>query len=224
MATHKPRSKSWTFYSAVNYHKQPFHTHMASDWLFYLMTRPLGIAAMAVAVAIPFLLWRTVLGSCYRSIGARPLAIAYLLAAAGLLTYCFAWSHGEFSNRVASNVLADERRWATVSGWAVYLATLSLAVVLPLLGALAVPLSAALIRAQRFTPITILIALLCVFALLVGGIWAVPLNEWHSMHRADSLWMLIGELAGPYALVALPFCFGLLAFAPVRQSDRASQV
>lgn len=197
--------------------------HMALDWLFYLMSRPLGITAMAVAVAIPFLLWRTVLGSCYRSIGARPLAMAYLLATVGLLIYCFAWSHSEFSDRVAANVLADERRWATVSGWAVYLAMLSLAIVLPLLGALAVPLSAVLIRAQRFTPMTILVALLCVFALLIGGIWAMPLNEWYSIHGAESLWMLIGELAGPYALVALPFFLGLLGFARVRQSDRANQ-
>src|SRR5690349_10640656 len=124
---------------------------MASDWIFYFMTQPLGLAVVAGAVAMPFLLWRLVLGPAYRNIGSLPLVVAYALAGVGLLAYSFASSHVRFTQMVASNVLAEGTRGATVFGWTIYLAVLSLVFVLPLLGVVAVPLSAFLIRVRRFT-------------------------------------------------------------------------
>src|SRR5690242_6214501 len=63
---------------------------MATDWLFYWMTLPSGLAGIALAVALPFLFWRLLLAKTFGAIGYKPLAVGYSFAALGLVITNFA--------------------------------------------------------------------------------------------------------------------------------------
>jgi hypothetical protein len=118
---------------------------MPSDWLFYWMTLPSGLAVMAGAVALPFVVWAVLLGKARAEVGYKPLALAYLLTAIGLLLVNVGWSYLEFNSRVARDVLPEAQRWSTVAGWTVYMSILSLVIMLPLLGLFGVPPSATIV-------------------------------------------------------------------------------
>lgn len=182
---------------------------MALDWLFYWMTEPLGLAAIALAIALPFVLWRVVLGQTFRHIGFKPLLAAYALAALGLLTVNFATAHIEFSSRVADKLLQEAQRWSLVPGWTVYGAVISLLFVLPLLGLVAVPVSALLLRLRRLSLTTIGIAVLASWLTLVLIAWSIPSDDWDRDHRLESLTLWLTELAPGVVLVALPFLLGV---------------
>ncbi len=182
---------------------------MPSDWLFYWMTLPSGLAVIAAAVALPFFVWRVILASTFSRIGFLPLAAAYCAAAAGLLSFNFVSSHIEFSARVAKNMLPEAQRWATVTGWTIYTSVLSLILVLPLLGLAAVLASAWLLKARRLTPRVIAAVLVGVWLVLALAAWAVPSNEWHRTHRVESMGMWLTSLAAPTALVGLPFLLAI---------------
>jgi hypothetical protein len=184
---------------------------MPSDWLFYWMTLPNGLAAIGAAVALPFVFWAVLLGKARSVVGYKPLALAYLLAAIGLLLVNFGSSYLEFSSRVASNALAEDKRWSTVLGWTVYTFVLSLVAVLPLLGLLGVPAAALLVRTRRLSVSAIACGLLGMWFVLSGLAWAFPSNEWHRTHRMESLLSFLSSFALPIAFVGLPFLGGIYA-------------
>lgn len=178
---------------------------MPSDWLFYWMTLPSGLAVIAAAVALPFFLWAMVLGKARSLVGYKPLALAYLLAAIGLLLMSFGLSHVEFSSRVAGNALPEDQRWATVVGWTVYMSVLSLVAVLPLLGLLGVPAAALLLRTRRLSVAAIACGLVGLWLVLSILTWAFPSNEWHRTHRIESLLSFLSSFAWPVAFIGIPF-------------------
>lgn len=182
---------------------------MPTDWLFYWMTLPTGLIAIVAAVALPFFIWRLVLSSSFSSVGFVPLAAGYLLAAVGLFTVNFISSHLEFSARVAKNMLPEAQRWATVPGWTIYVSVLSLVLVLPLLGLVAVPVAAWLLKLRRMSFKTIAVGIVGVWLSLALIAWAIPSNEWHRTHRLESLQTWLTTLAPTVALVGLPFLLGI---------------
>ena len=182
---------------------------MPADWLFYWMTLPTGLAVIAAGVALPFFLWRAVLGRALSGVGYKPLAAAYGLAAMGLVMVNFASAYLEFSSRVAKNILPEAQRWSTVPGWTVYTSVLSLVVVLPLLGLLGVPVSALLLRFRRLSIWSIGAASVVTCLAVVFVAWSFPGNEWHRTNRSESLGLWLKELAPGILLVALPFLAGV---------------
>lgn len=182
---------------------------MPSDWLFYWMTLPSGLAVIAAAVALPFVLWAVVLGKARSVVGYKPLALAYLLAAIGLLLVTFGFSYFEFSSRVAGNALPEDQRWATVAGWTVYMSVLSLVAVLPLLGLVGVPAAALLLRTRRLSVAAMSCGLIGLWLVLSSVAWAFPSNEWHRTHRMESLLSFLSSFAWPIAFVGIPFLGGI---------------
>jgi len=184
---------------------------MPTDWLFYWMTLPSGLAAIAAAIALPFVIWAALLGKARSAVGYKPLAFAYLLAGVGLLLLNFGSSYVEFNSRVASNVLPEPQRWSTVPGWTVYTFVLSLVIALPILGLLGVPVAALLLRAQRLSPAIVAFCLVALWLLLSGIAWAFLGNEWHRTYRVESLLSILSGFALPIAFVGIPFFGGIYA-------------
>ncbi|MDP1740046.1 hypothetical protein [Polaromonas sp.] len=182
---------------------------MALDWLFYWMTQPAGLALIAVAVALPFIVWRIVLGQAFRRIGFKPLLAAYALAAVGLLVANFSSAYIEFSARVADKLLTEAQRWDTLPGWTIFRLFIALVFVLPLLGLVGVPVAALLLKLRRLTVKTMVAAVLASWLTLVLVAWAIPTNDWDRDHRLESLTMWLTELAPGVLLVGLPFLLGV---------------
>ena len=178
---------------------------MPTDWLFYWMTLPTGLVAIGAAIALPFFLWRAVLGRSFSQYGYLPLAFAYLAAGTGLLLTNFIGSHIEFSARVAKNVLPEVQRWSIVPGWTIYTSVLALVIVLPLIGLVAVPATALLLKKQKLNIKSISVVLVLTWLALALAGWAVPTNNWHEAHRLQSLVMWLTELIQPIAFVAGAF-------------------
>lgn len=182
---------------------------MPSDWLFYWMTLPGGLTAIALAIGLPFALWAALLGKARNVVGYSPLALAYLLAAVGLLLLNFGSSYIEFSARVSNNVLSEQQRWPTVSGCTVYTFVLSLVVALPLLGFLAVPMAALLLRVRHFSVTVIACSLVAFWLALSGLVWAFLINDWERTHRLESLLSYLSSFGLPIAFVGVPFLGGI---------------
>jgi len=182
---------------------------MATDWLFYYLTRPLGLLVIAVAIAIPFVIWRAVLGNAYPLFGMRPIAGGYAAALAGLLLLHFISSYREFTSRVEHGMLDEGTRWSTVPGWTIYVAVLSLIVVLPMLGFIAVPITALLLKRRRFNYRSICALLLITWLVLGSSMGSLPINEWQQTHRLHVLGEILVELLPGVLLVGLPF-FGVV--------------
>jgi hypothetical protein len=193
---------------------------MATDWLFYWMTLPSGLAGIALAVGLPFLFWRLLLAKTFGAIGYKPLAVGYSFAALGLVTTNFASTYLEFNSRVSKHILSEAERWSTVPGWTVYLTVLSLIYALPLIGLLGVPVSAILLRLRRLTYTNIAILVIVFWCGLALAAWASPTNEWHRTHRLESLTLWMTEIAPGALLVALPFLLGIYSTSrPFRQAS-----
>ncbi|MDP1954599.1 MAG: hypothetical protein Q8M51_00560 [Polaromonas sp.] len=193
---------------------------MALDWLFYWMTQPAGLALIAVAVALPFIVWRIVLGQAFRRIGFKPLLAAYALAAVGLLVANFSSAYIEFSARVADKLLTEAQRWDTLPGWTIFRLFIALVFVLPLLGLVGVPVAALLLKLRRLTVKTMVAAVLASWLTLVLVAWAIPTNDWDRDHRLESLTMWLTELAPGVLLVGLPFLLGVyFASRPYRHAE-----
>ena len=183
---------------------------MATDWLFYWMTEPSGLALIGLAVAIPFLFWRLVLGHSFAGVGFMPLVIAYACAGLGLLLACFLSSYVDFSSRVSSGGLQESQRWSIVPGWTIYAAVLSLIYVLPLLGIVGVPLSALLLRTRKLTYVTIAAATVTLWLVLALVMWWAPPTTSGSRHIfLKSLTTLLKELLPGIVLVAGPFLLAI---------------
>lgn len=178
------------------------------------MIQPYGLGLIALAIAIPFLFWRLVLGKAFTAIGFRPLLVGYVAATVGLAVQSFSSSYLEFSTRVTSGILSDTDRWSIVPGWAIYAAVLSLLVVLPILGVIAVPLSAKLLKHKWLNYRSIFVTTLAVWVAFALIVWLFPSNEWHHIHRLESFATLLKELAPGVLLVGLPFLFAILWSSP----------
>ena len=173
------------------------------------MTSPPGFAVIALAIALPFLVWRVVLGRAFQFVGFTPLVAGYLLAAIGLLVLHLGTAYFQFNADVAKGILPEARRWSTVSEGTIYSIVLSLAGVLPLVGLVGVPLSALLLKLRRLSLITISMSVVATWLTLVLFAWSFPINEWHRINRLESLTVLLAEMAPRAALVTLPFLLGM---------------
>lgn len=182
---------------------------MATDWLFYWMTRPSGLALIGLAVLVPFIFWRLLLGNAFAGVGFAPLAVAYACAALGLLLVNFGTSYVEFSSRASAGLLQEAQRWSIVPGWTIYSAMISLIYVLPLLAIVAVPLAALLLRARKLKYLNIAIAAVTLWLGLAVLAWFSPINEWQRTHRIASFVGLLRELLPGIVLVAVPFFLGV---------------
>jgi hypothetical protein len=182
---------------------------MPTDWLLYWLSGPLGLVLIALAMAIPFLFWRLLLGKAHAQIGYAPLAAGYACAIAGVAVVVVTSSYFEFSRRVAEGMLPEAVRWATVTGWSTTQAVVALIIVVPLITVIGVPLSAALLKRRRLNYLTIAVAAVAVWLSLVTLLWARPSNEWESTHRLEFLLMLLGDLAPSIVLIALPFLLAI---------------
>lgn len=182
---------------------------MPTDWLFYWMTLPLGLAAIALVVALPFALWRIVLANKFKGIGFKPLATGYAFSAIGSLVANFGSSYLEFSARVSKDVLPEAQRWSIVPGWTIYITVLSLILVLPLVGLVGVPVSALLLKLRRLSYKSIVVLVIVTWLALALAAWTFLSNEWDRTHRLDSLTMWLTELAPNVAFIALPFLLGV---------------
>jgi nucleoside permease NupC len=182
---------------------------MPTDWLYYWMLQPYGLALIASAVAIPFLFWRVVLGGVFSSVGFKPLVAGYVAALVGLLLHSFLFSYIEFTDRVSNGILPETDRWSTVPGWTIYQGVLSLVVVLPILGVIGVPWTAALVKRSWLGYRTIFTTVFVVWLSLALVMWLLPGNEWHRTHRLQSFTMWLKELLPGVLLVGLPFLFAI---------------
>lgn len=194
--------------------------HVPTDWLLYEMTRPTGLVLIGLAIAIPFLFWRLVLGDAFAAVGFTPLVVAYACAALGLLVGNFWSSYDDFSHRVSIGVLQEAKRWSIVPGWTVYGWVISLIFALPLVAIVGAPLSGLLLRMQRLTyaSIAVTASALWLGLALIG--WTVGLlSGGVSAHRPDSFteW-LIGLLPG---IVFGPVAFLVGIRLPLRSVRRA---
>lgn len=192
---------------------------MASDWLVYYMTRPLGLAAMALAIAFPFLVWRVVLGKVSAQVGYKPLAAGYVLAMVGLLSMNFMSSYLEFSSRVANGALTEAERWKHVPGWGLYITVMSLLFILPVLGLVATPVSALLLRRGMLSLRAMFAALVSAWLLVSVCLWFLPSNEWHRTHRFDSLVSFLSSIGIGFLFVAVPFSLGVYAVSRERAGN-----
>lgn len=183
---------------------------MASDGLFLALTHPIGLVIVALAILIPCLLWAQALRTSGLPSRRRIIAVSYLAALAGLLVSCSMSSYLEFSSRVSAGILEESQRWSVVPGWTLYMSVLSLLVVLPLLAFIGVPVSAVLLRRNRFSVPASLGALCASFMGVVVFLWLLPSNEWHRTHRFESLLMIAQELSSGFILVGGAFLAALL--------------
>lgn len=194
---------------------------MAPDWLVYWMTRPAGLIAIAFAIAAPFAIWRLVLGRRFRPAGFAPLAAGYSFAGLGLILATFTWSYIEFTSRVAAGGLVESQRWTIVPSWSLYFSILLLTIALPILGLLAVPASAWLVRKNCLQYSTMAVSIGAVWAALSLFIWSLPGNEWHRTHRLQSLGMSLSIAGISVVTVGLPFIFGIFLVARRRAKTTA---
>jgi len=193
---------------------------MATDFLVYWLTRPLGLLLIAAMIAVPFIFWRVLLGRAYATIGLLPLVLAYAAALAGLVAVAFACAYLEFSSRVADGLLAEDERWSLVPGWTIYMVVLSSVCVLPVIGLVGVPVGAWLVRSNRLS-YGIIMALATGFWLTLPMIfWAFPLSQWHRIHRLEAFAMILGEILPGVLFVALPFLIGLRLAVGSRRRGR----
>ena len=183
---------------------------MPTDWLFYWMVQPYGLALVALAIAIPFVFWRLVLGGVFSSVGFKPLVAGYVAALVGLLLHSFLSSYIEFTARVAGGILPETDRWSIVPGWTIYLGVLSLVVVLPILGVIGAPWSAALVKRSWLGYRSIFTTVFVVWLSLALIMWLLPGNEWHRTHRLESFTMWLKELLPGTLLIGLSFLFAIL--------------
>ncbi len=122
---------------------------MATDFLFYDLTRPSGLFLIGAGILGAFLFWRFLLGDRYREIGMLPLALAYFCGLAGLAINNFWGAYDKFSARVLEGSLLETQRWSIVPGWTLHTLVLSLVVVVPAVALIAVPFAASLVKSDR---------------------------------------------------------------------------
>jgi len=175
---------------------------VATDWLVYYMMQPAGLMLVGLAIAIPFVFWRLILGNTFAGVGFTPLVIAYTSALLGVLVASFISSYSHFSHRVAIGLLEEGPRWSLLPGWTIYRAALSLILLLPLLAIVGVPLSAVLLRKQRLTYASIAAMAVALWLVLALVGWAMPPN------RVSFFDWLMGLLPG-IVLVMVPFFVGI---------------
>ncbi|MEJ2107577.1 MAG: hypothetical protein P8X48_09670 [Acidiferrobacteraceae bacterium] len=192
---------------------------MATDWIFYSLTRPLGLVLIAAGLAIPFAIWRVVMGSSFQEFGVRPLAAGYGASFLGLALLCFWSSYSEFSSRVDQGLLEEASRWSTVPGWTIYLAILSLLIVLPVLGFIAVPACAALLKKGWFNSKSISGLLVGSWSIPAIAVALLPSNLWEQGNPWQAMIEVLSESIAGVLLVGLPFFSAILITARITRRD-----
>ncbi len=174
---------------------------------------------IALALAIPFGLWRLVLGGDFRAIGFGPLVLAYACTALGYVIVTFASAYLDFNGRVASGLLAEEQRWSIVPGWTIYTMVLFLTLLLPFL-MLAAPYTALLLRLRMPRWRSIFASALGCWVALSLLMWMITLDGKPPEVKLLIVWLR--ELLPAIGFVFVPFLLGIYAAAPsVRASDAA---
>ncbi|WP_050470662.1 hypothetical protein [Herbaspirillum chlorophenolicum] len=181
---------------------------MATDFLVFWMTRPSGIAIFLIIIATPLIFWRFIRGGKRLSWGLRPYVLAYTSSIAGLIILCFLTSLMDFGSR-ATGPVNELSRWATILGWALYLSVLLSVFVLPLIGFIAVPVAALLLRFQCFEIRNIVGVLVFFWAILTFAVWLFPGNSWAESHRFGSFVSHGQTIAYGMVFIAVPFFFTL---------------
>jgi hypothetical protein len=192
---------------------------MPTDFLFYWMTGPAGFGIIGFALAVPFVLWRLVLGKGFRPIGFGPLFLAYACTALGYFALIFVSAYADFSARVARGLLAEEQRWSILPGWTVYTLVLFLILLLPFL-TLAAPYAALLLRLRILKWSSIIASALGLWVALGLLMWLITFIG-NPQHEPDLLIVWLRELLPGIAFVVVPFLLGIYLAAP--PSSRAGE-
>ena len=192
---------------------------MANDYLLYWMTQPTGLLAIGVAIALLFFVWRLALGAAITKYGYWPPAIASLATCLALLLTNYISAHIDFSQRVAKNLLPEIQRWSLTLDWALNNSMLAVVFLLPLLGFVAVPLTARLLKKQKLTVknITVVLVLGWLAMALIGWLAASDI-DWHAEHRMQSLGIFLFELFTPIVFIGGAFLFTVLFTARRKNS------
>lgn len=160
-------------------------------------------------IALPFALWRIILGQGFASIGFAPLVFGYLLAILGLASSAFATSYVGFNNAVSAGILRESERWSIIPNWTIYFATGAPILVLPILGLVCVPVSAMLLRKQCLSHSRIAVTLLVIWLTIALFGWCFPSNLWHRTNPLESLGMWLTSVCFEIAAIGLPFFYGI---------------
>ena len=169
------------------------------------MMEPSGLAAIGLAVVIPFIFWWMLLGDDFARVGFTPLAAGYACATLGLLVVAFTMAYSDLSNPAA------------MLGGTIYMATVFLVFVLPLLAIVGVPLAAVLLRMRKLTYASIAIAALTLWLAAAVLAWVYSINnEWHRTHLLESFTTLLMEFLPGIALIGVPFMLGIRAVSAGR--------
>ena len=188
---------------------------MPTDFLYYWLVQPLGLASLSAITAVSFLAWRLVLGPAYRVYGPKPLAVAYAVAVCGHALLNFYFSNQEFTARVSRNVLEEASRWSIVPGWTLYMSVLTLLLLLPLLVVLSA-LAAALLRSRKYS-YRVVATISLGFVVLAGvGVWWFSSGSWMLIDHLALLAATLGAAAFAVALTVLPFLAAIGHFARAR--------
>ncbi|WP_129587798.1 hypothetical protein [Herbaspirillum robiniae] len=179
---------------------------MATDFLVFWITHPLGIAIFFIAM--PLICWRLVRSEKNLSRRIRPYVLAFTSSIVGLIILCFLTSLMDFGSR-ATGPVNELGRWATILGWTIHLSILLSVFVLPLIGLIAVPVAALLLRFQRFEMRNIVGVLVFFWAILTFAVWSFPDNSWAESHRFGSFVSYGQAIACGVAFIAVPFFFTL---------------
>ncbi|WP_243368234.1 hypothetical protein [Microvirga solisilvae] len=194
---------------------------MALDFVFLWLTGPGGLLLIGMGIIVPFLFWPLLLGTHYRAIGLMPLTVAYVSALTGLIVMSLVYGYVEFSARVEKGILSETQRWSVVPGWTLYSTFLSLIIVLPALGLIAVPFGAWLLRNRRLHLKSIIISLTVFSVGLATLFWAFPANDWHRTHRLESFGDWLADTFIHLTFIGAPFLASLSIFAPRRKDEEA---
>ena len=189
---------------------------MGPEYVVYYMTRPLGLLCIGIALAIPFVIWRLILGSKFVAVGYAPLLFGYIASLAGLFLMALGTSYTEFTHRVEAGFLEEGLRWTTIFGWSMSFSLLSLLTVLPTLGVLVTPVVGYYVRTKKFTPYFICRVVLLTWIALAIATWTFPSNLWHMTHRLESLQMALTRNALAVSMVGLPFLLAIYLCVELR--------
>ncbi len=193
---------------------------MPSDFLYYWLVQPLGIAALIAVVASSFAVWRVVLGPEHHRYGFKPLVVAYSSALCGHTLLNFYFSHQEFNNRVARSVLQEPQRWSIVPGWTLYVGVLTLLLLLPLLLLLSA-FAAALLRSRKLSYRTIALTNLSLAVFISVAMWWFSSGTWLLKDHLELLASTLVSATIVIALTVLPF-LGIIGYLANARSKPAT--
>ena len=182
------------------------------------MLQPLGLLCIAVALAVPFVIWRLVLGKRVVVIGYAPLAVALTSSLLGLFLAKLWAVHGGIPHPIVLGSVSRPTEWGMAVNWATQSSMLALLSTLPTLGLVATPLASYFLRTGRLTLPLIGRVLFLIWIALALASWSFPATTWHVENRLASLQYYLTQSAICVCMVGAPYA--LLMYVCVR--SRAS--